>query len=280
MKTIQKALNISAISKIQKPARPASLQAFKLVILIAALLVIFSGVASAELTATANHDIIKIDFLYHGSTLSIRGTSDPGTDLIVKITAPDGHMALKKKGKVGGLLWMNVGEIKFDHAPGFYGVHSTKKLEDILSAEEMDKYVLGYPALERHVEISPATDEKEKDTWFREFVRYKESSKLYATSTGTISLTNADGKQNYYILTEWPYQARPGEYLVTVYAVKDKKVAEKAEANVRVEQAGIVKTLAGMAKESASAYGLLSILAALGAGFGVGLIFRKGGGAH
>jgi hypothetical protein len=35
-----------------------------------------------------------------------------------------------------------------------------------------------------------------------------------------------------------------------------------------------------MAKESASAYGLLSILAALGAGFGVGLIFRKGGGAH
>jgi hypothetical protein len=271
---------LSAISKIQKPARLTSLHAFRLVILVAALLVIFGGVASAELTATANHDHIKIDFLYHGSTLSIRGTSDPGTDLIVKIASPEGHQALKKKGKVGGLLWMNVGELKFDHIPGFYEVHSTKNLDDILSQDERDKYVLGYPALERHAEISPLSAEGEKDTWFKEFVRYKEASKLYATSTGTISLTNTDGKQNYYILTEWPYQAQPGEYLVTVYAVKDKKISEKAEAKVMVEQAGVVKTLAGMAKEKASVYGLLSVLAALGAGFGVGLIFRKGGGAH
>ena len=238
------------------------------------------GTASAELTATANHDLIKIDFLYHGSTLSIRGISDPGTDLIVKITSPEGHQVLKRKGKVGGLLWMNVGELKFEHVPGFYTVHSTNKLDDILSAEERDKYVLGYPALERHVDISPVSGEAEKESWFKELVRYKEASKLYSTLTGTISMTNTNGKQNYYVLTEWPYQAQPGEYLVTVYAVKDKKVTEKAEAKVRVEQAGIVKTLAGMAKESAAAYGLLSILAALGAGFGVGLVFRKGGGAH
>jgi F0F1-type ATP synthase membrane subunit c/vacuolar-type H+-ATPase subunit K len=49
---------------------------------------------------------------------------------------------------------------------------------------------------------------------------------------------------------------------------------------VLVEQVGMVKSLAGMAKENAALYGGLSILAALGAGFGVGLVFRKGGGAH
>ncbi len=241
---------------------------------------VISERASAELTATANHDLIKIDFLYHGSTLSIRGVSDPGTDLVVKIASAEGHQALKKKGKVGGLLWMNVGELKFDHVPNFYAIHSTKKLEDILGTEEINKYVLGYAALERHVDISPVSSVEEKDRWFREFVKYKESSKLFATSSGTISLTNKDGKQNYYVLTEWPYQAPPGGYLVTVYAVKGGRVLEKAEANVTVEQAGVVKTLSGMARERASIYGLISILAALGAGFGVGLIFRKGGGAH
>ncbi len=72
----------------------------------------------------------------------------------------------------------------------------------------------------------------------------------------------------------------PGVYTVTVYAVKDNKIVEKAESKVQVEQAGVVKKLAGMAKNNASVYGILSILAALGAGFGVGLVFRKGGGAH
>ena len=49
---------------------------------------------------------------------------------------------------------------------------------------------------------------------------------------------------------------------------------------MRVEQVGMVKTLAGMAKDSAAVYGFLSIGIALSAGFGVGLVFRKGGGSH
>ena len=62
--------------------------------------------------------------------------------------------------------------------------------------------------------------------------------------------------------------------------MKDGKVVDQAESRVLVEQAGIVKTLAGMAKNKAALYGLISIVSALGAGFGVGLVFRKGGGAH
>ncbi len=241
---------------------------------------LFSGRAAAELTIKANHDYIKIDFLYHGSSVSIRGVSDPGTDLIIKITAPEGHQALKKKGKVAGLLWMNVGELKFEHVPNLYFLHSTKKLDDILSREEMDKYVLGYPALEKHIDLSPVSTNEEKDTWFREFLRFKEASRLFATSVGKISSTINNGKQDYYILSEWPYQALPGNYIVTVYEVKDRKVVEMAETKVMVEQVGVVKTLSGMAKNNASLYGMLSILAALSAGFGVGMIFRKGGGAH
>lgn len=72
----------------------------------------------------------------------------------------------------------------------------------------------------------------------------------------------------------------PGNYTVTVYAVKDKKVLETATSSVFVEQVGMVKSFAGMAKNNASVYGIISILAALGAGFGVGLVFGKGGGAH
>ena len=50
-------------------------------------------------------------------------------------------------------------------------------------------------------------------------------------SSGQIKIATSlkNSKIFYYIKMDWPYQALPGEYLVTVYAVKDKKVIEKAE---------------------------------------------------
>ena len=243
------------------------------------LFAFFTGRASAQLTATANHDHITVDFFYHGSTVSVRGISDPDTDLIIKLTCDDDHQVLRKKGKVGGLLWMNVGELKIENIPNVYYIHSTKNVEDILSQDEINKYVIGYPALEKHIKMN-VQDEGEKTRWFNEFVKFRESSNLYATTTGKISLSEKDGVQNYYILTQWPYQAPPGHYTVTVYAVRDKKVIETATSSVLVEQVGMVKSFADMAKNNAAVYGIISILAALGAGFGVGLVFRKNGGAH
>lgn len=244
-------------------------------------IIAWSPDASAMLTAKANHDHITIDFFYNGSTVSVRGEADPNTDLVIKITSPDGHQVLKQKGKVAGMLWMNVGQLKFENTPNFYEVFSTKNPEDILGREEREKYVIGYPALEKHVEIGPVKNEEEKAKWFDEFVKFKEDSHVYATSSGKISTTTkANGRQEYYILTEWPFQAAPGDYAVTVYAVKDGRVVEQAESKVNVEQIGMVKELATMAKDSAAFYGILSVGIALGAGFGVGLVFRKGGGSH
>jgi uncharacterized protein (TIGR02186 family) len=253
---------------------------FKFLALMVFVFVMVGGTASAKLTATANHDHITIDFFYHGSSVSVRGISDPGTDLVIKITSPEGHQTLRQKGKVAGFLWMNVGKLTFEHVPSLYFLHSTKNLTEILNNEELNKYVLGYPALKTHAEVSPVSGDTEKNKWFGEFVKMKEASRVYSTSSGKISTTTKDGQQEYYVLMDWPYQASPGGYTVTVYAVKDNKVVEQAESKVSVEQVGVVKSFARMAKESAATYGIISVLAALGAGFGVGLVFRKGGGAH
>ncbi|BCB95705.1 hypothetical protein JZK55_06270 [Dissulfurispira thermophila] len=253
---------------------------FKLFIYISLFLLILAGQAFADLTVDANHSHIKIDFFYHGSTMSVRGTSDPGVDLIIKLSSPEGHETLKQKGKVAGVLWMNVGTLNIEDVPGVYFLHSTKRIEDILNAEEMQKYVIGYAALAKHIRINPIANNEDKDRWFKEFVKFKENSKLYSTSTGKISFTEKDGKGSYYILTDWPYQVPPGIYTVTVYAVKDRHVVETAQTNIMVEQVGIVRTLASMAKNNGAVYGIISIVVALIAGFGVGIIFRKGGGAH
>lgn len=241
----------------------------------------FAANADAALTAAANHDHITIDFTYRGSTVGVKGEADAGVDLIVKITAPDGAQAMMKKGKVGGVLWMNVGALHFGRTPNLYEVWGTRALDEILSPEERDANVIGYDALLKHATIEPAQSDGEKAKWFGELVKLKEASRLYTAPSNRIR-TEAlpDGRQRYELKTDWPYQATPGEYKVTVYAVKDRKVTETAECKVLVEQVGIVKTLATMARDSAAFYGIVSIAIAIGAGFGVGLIAKKGGGAH
>jgi hypothetical protein len=108
------------------------------------LLLSISSKASAELTVKANHDHIKIDFFYHGSTVSVAGDADSGTDLIIKIASADGHEVLKQKGKVAGFLWMNTGTLNIERSKPLLHLQY-KNIEGILSTDEMDKYVIGYP---------------------------------------------------------------------------------------------------------------------------------------
>ncbi len=246
----------------------------------AALVVLAAGNANAELTVKANHDHITVDFFYHGSSVSVQGVADPDADLIIKIAAADGLEVLKEKGKKAGVLWMNVGTLEFENTPKLYEIYSTKPARELLTPEEADRYVLGYSALARHVEINPPASEAERKKWFGEYLKFKEASKLYSRATGQITFAEKNGKHTYYINTPWPYQAAPGAYIATVYAVKGGKVVETAESKVLVEQVGTVRYLSSMAKNQGALYGLLSIAMALSAGFGVGLIFRKGGGAH
>jgi len=243
--------------------------------------VLGAGTASASLTAKANHDHITIDFFYNGSEVSVRGISDPGVELVVKLASADGHQVLKEKGKVGGFLWMNVGSLKLEDVPNLYYLQSTKKPEEILPQAEMDKYCIGYSALCNHVVMSPVKDPADKAKWFGEFISFKETNNMYFNTAGGFKMEDAkDGARPYYMKFKWPYQAPPGDYVATVYAVKDGKVIEQATSKVQVEQVGTVKMLAGMAKNNGALYGIISILSALGAGFGVGLVFGKGGGAH
>jgi uncharacterized protein (TIGR02186 family) len=240
----------------------------------------FAGDAAEALTIKANHDHINIDSFYNGSTVSVKGNASKGTDVVVAITSAEQHpQSLRRKGHVGGILWMNVGGVTFEGVPGLYIVHSTRAIDSILEPGARDSYGIGYPALIKRAGVS-GVDDAEKERWFAEFIKFKEASHLYSAAAGTVTTQESDGDQSYALHVDWPYQAQPGDYVVTVYEVKEGKVVDTAKANVVVEQVGLVKTLAEMARKNGALYGIVAILIALGAGFGVGLIFRKGGGAH
>lgn len=245
------------------------------------MLALAASPAPAVLTIKANHDDIKINYNYHGSTVSVTGISDPGVDLVIKIASPDGVQKLMRKAKVGGFLWMKVGELAFDNMPSLYLMKSTKKPQDILSNAQIAEHAIGYEALEQGSSIEAHKGgEVEPHKWFGQFFKYMENRQVYNVQDGGIELSQKDGQQNYSSVFPWPYQARPGKYSVSVFSVKDGSVVESASAEVSVEQVGSVKMLYNMAKNNGGMYGVVAIIIALAAGFGVGLVFGKGGGAH
>ncbi len=244
------------------------------------LMATYSGQAAATLTIVANHNHIMMDYNYNGSTVGVSGTSDPGVDLMLTVSSDDVHQILKEKDKVAGVLWMNTGDVTFKNIPNVYYLRSTKDPEDMLDAEKLVANGIGYRALLERAEIESTDGDINKKDDFAEFVKYKEANRLYSALDGGFELSEQDGLLNYRTLIDWPYQIPPGEYKITALAVRDGKVVERATTTVTVERARIVKRLADMAQNNGALYGVVAIVIAIMAGFGVGLVFGKGGGAH
>ena len=254
----------------------------KMILVVLPLLLLFAAVpvAMAKTTARANHDEIDINYDYNGSTVSVSGDTEKDVDLIIKIYSENGNEEMKVKDKVGGLLWMNGETVVFGNVPNQYFLRSTAPVEELLAESQLNEHSIGYEALAANGELEPAMEPEKEAELFAEFFRYKEKGSLYSQSVGGIDLRGGEPQQDYYTVFDWPYQAPPGDYRITVYAVRDGSVIDVADASLVVEEVGVEKTLTTMAEERGALYGIAAIIVAMSAGFGVGVIFKTGGGAH
>jgi len=235
---------------------------------------------SLSITSNVSPNTISVGSFYRGSKVAITGETDAGNEIIIKVSSPEVKAQLRKKGKAGGVLWMNVGELEFNPVSDVYFIYSTKDIKEILSEREQDKYSIGYDAFKRLVEVSPVRGESEKEQWIKEFIRFKEKGHVYGVFQGKIETGTVGDKTTYNLIVDWPYEAPPQEYKISVYAVKDNVIRNHAENSLVVEKTGVLKFLSNMAFNNALIYGIISIIIAVAAGFIVSLIFKGSRGGH
>ena len=248
--------------------------------IVSCFLTIFLATDAMSVTSAVSPEHINVDSFYHGGRIEVKGEAAADEEIIIKFSSPAKKVELRKKGKKGGLLWMNVGELEFGPVSDVSLLFSTQDVNSLLSSEEQDKYLLGFDSFKRRVEVSPVSSEEEKEKWVNEFIRFKEKNKVYGWFTGKIETKTENGKKSYALTMDWPYQASPQQYTVSVYAVKDNAVQDHAESVFTVETTGALKYLSNMAFNRASFYGIVSILIAIAAGFIVSVMFKGGGGSH
>jgi hypothetical protein len=253
-----------------------------LFIFFTAPLILIMLVASNALSITSevSPDHIAVNSLYHGSKIVVTGKAAVDEDIIIKFSSPAKQAHYRKKGKAGGLLWMNVGELEFNPVSDVYIVYATQDIPGILSVEQQDEYALGYDAFRRILEVTPVSNEEEKEMWVREFIKFKEMNRTYGVITDKIETRTENETKTYSLTIDWPYQATPQDYTVSVYGVKNNTVQDRAETTLKVEKVGALDFVSNMAFNRAPFYGIVSILIAIAAGFIVSVIFKGGGGGH
>lgn len=238
----------------------------------------------AEQSVTVNLEpaSVNISAFYNGTNVTVQGEAPADAELLIRLSGTRHDVTLKKKGKVGGLLWMNVGEVTFANAPSVYLLYTSKGLGEMAAAENQNRWHnlgLGFEAIRQEIEVLPVPNDKE--VVFKEFMKLKKHEDLYKLEPDAVHFSGAGGAMKSYTATiHVPPKLKPDTYQVDVIAVNGDEIVEVANTQLTLTQIGFPAFLSSMAFGSALVYGIMSVVIAIFAGLGMSMVFRSKGGAH
>ncbi|KGO35512.1 MAG: TIGR02186 family protein [Desulfoprunum sp.] len=250
---------------------------------------------AAMLTATPA--AIRIGAQYDGIAMHVAGTVPAGSEVILRFSGAPGELHLREKGKVFGLLWMNVGKVSLNNVPGVCLVDSSLDLEDLGSVAApfkleglRDSVVVNETATEKVDGAGSATAAEidgdgaaasGKIDVMHELLLLKQHEKLYAEAAGGVRLgPNSGGSRSFSATVAIPSALPPGKYLLEAIAVKDGAIVDRQTTAVEADLTGFPRWLSHLAFNRSLLYGVLASLIAIVSGLVIGLVFQSRGGAH
>jgi len=97
--------------------------------LLLALLAVTPGRALAQSPVSFNTSpqAISINALYNGLDLTVTGEIPAASQVVVRLAGEPTTFTMKEKGKVLGLLWMNLDKVSFGGAPKVFLVAASER---------------------------------------------------------------------------------------------------------------------------------------------------------
>ncbi len=243
-------------------------------------LLLLSGltpVRAEEVIATLDPTEVHISAFYNGTTVAVAGVIPADTEAVIRIIGQRENVHAKEKGKVGGVLWMNIKDITYENVPGTFILLTSEKLKDMVDSPDS---TIGFAAVKNEVTILPESEDK--DFLYGEFVKLKKKQHLFLEDTSGITYgTDPEGNRTITAHLPIPPMMKPGSYDIEVMAVRDGKVVGQENLKLRVREIGLPKKLSELAFQHSLLYGIMAVVIAVLAGLLMGVIFKgKGGGAH
>lgn len=233
------------------------------------------SLAEGPMTMSATPSTILMGARYDGISLKVTGSVPAGSDVVLRFTGAPEDLHLREKGKVFGLLWMNVGKVALKNVPKVCLIDSSRSFAD-----------LGAIAAPFRLESLGGTIEIEKDAVggeidvIHELLLLKKYDYLYHESAGGVVLGPDKGDSRTFTADiAVPSALAPGLYRVEAAAIRNGALVGKASSAVEASLSGFPGWLNKMAFDRALLYGVLATVIAIVSGLAIGLVFQSKG-AH
>lgn len=248
----------------------------KIILFLSFLFGLLPQIAIAQrtrLAAALMDDSVLLTSNFNGAKLTMFGAvqlaGDKNTDIVIIIRGPNRQAWITKKSKIMG-LWIGQKRVYFDAAPTFFGVASTRPIDEIAPKDTQSLY--GMDALSQLNPHQNALSKQELEDFKTAFVNAREKQKLYINAPKAVQfmengLFRAD--------IRLPDLTPPGLYTVKVMVMKNKRPVDTTLQSFEVTKVGFERFIFQFARDNTFIYGLFGLFLALGAGFLSARLFRR-----
>ena len=245
---------------------------------------LFSGVsvgAEGTVQLTVTPGLVNIGAFYNGTTITATGTVPAESHVIVRFLGSSCDLHMKQKGKLFGIMWMNLDSLIFRGVPSVCIVSSAQDLDNLAQTAGGEWPVikdLRLAGLQQNARVESNGGDQVKA--FEELIKLKNNEGLYLETSGNISYGEAiNGQKSFRVEIRVPSRLSPGKYVVELAAVNGGELIAHAEQPVTVNLVGFPALLSKLAFGHAALYGILATIIALLAGLAIGMVFDSKG-AH
>ncbi|MDW8443115.1 MAG: TIGR02186 family protein [Acetobacteraceae bacterium] len=187
-------------------------------------------------------------------------------DVIVAVRGPQMPVVVRQRTRIAG-IWMNGASARFDNAPAYYALASTRPLAELLPEAERRRLRLGLDLLPlRPSELDVG------DGFRRALIELKLQRGLYRQEDEGVRVT---GERLFATRIVLPPTVPPGLYLVDVLGVQGGRVVASRDLTFAVRRVGTSAEIWRFANAHPWLYGFAAVIAAAVVGWAGSVVFRR-----
>lgn len=229
------------------------------------------------LLADLSEPEVRISYSFEGAELLVYGAIQyplgrtPAGDPRIAVVArgPLQEVVVRRKSRVGG-IWLNTSAARFNTAPAYMAVATSRPVSELVDARTADLWELGLD----NIQLSP--DSTQDPAAVRAFAQglleARSRSGLFREDPRGVTIS---ANVLYRARLDIPSLAPVGEYEVLVHLIEDGRVVATAPGRFEVRKVGFEARISRWAERNAVAYGLTAVGLAALAGWGASLIGRR-----
>lgn len=257
-----------------------SRQAMLTYLVLPALAVVLAAIvcpnASAEVTPPVtlklSPETIEMGAFYDGARLRMEGKAPSGSKVMVVLRGVSKDEVFNKKDRVGP-IWINVDKVHVTGPPSLFLRFSSEDVHTFLDRQTIDAYALDELSIRNRMHIRTEHGLRDPEALRLigdQYVDLKKKEGSYRRIADRVHVVDiGNGESRYTLEIGWPKLATPGSYQVEVYACRDGRIVGQSGAALQLVEVGFPAFMAAAAREHPYGYGILAVIMAVIAGFGI-----------